>query len=159
MALIHAQEVAGEERGLVAAGAGPDFEDDAALVGSVLRQQGDEDLAGARLDLGAGRVALLIGEVAELGIGGGIGDQRLGLFQRGLRLTPGRDCRDHGIEFGQFLRELDGAYRLGGVVDLVGRGGMARHDDVETILGELERHSMNSWKEREKRQRRRNQRR
>ena len=39
IALVHAEEIAGEQRRLVAAGAGADFEDGALLVGGVLGQQ------------------------------------------------------------------------------------------------------------------------
>ena len=53
VALVHAEEIAGEERRLVAAGAGADFEDGALLVGRVL---GEEQAADG---LGQGRDALV----------------------------------------------------------------------------------------------------
>ena len=39
IALIHPQQVAGEQRRLVAPGAGPDFQDRGARIGRVLRQK------------------------------------------------------------------------------------------------------------------------
>ena len=44
VALVHAEQVAGEQRGLVAAGAGADFEDGVVVVHRVLRQQRELDL-------------------------------------------------------------------------------------------------------------------
>ena len=43
VALIHAEQIAGEQRRLVAAGAAADFEDDGLFVGLVLGQQQDAD--------------------------------------------------------------------------------------------------------------------
>src|SRR4030081_3046780 len=43
-ALIHPEQVAGKKRGLVAAGAGADFQHDVAIVHRVLGQQRDADL-------------------------------------------------------------------------------------------------------------------
>ena len=39
IALVHAEQVAREQRRLVATGTGPDFEDDIALIGRILGQQ------------------------------------------------------------------------------------------------------------------------
>ena len=50
VALVHAEQVAGEQRRLVAAGAGPDFDDRALLVGRVLGQEQEPDLLGQVLD-------------------------------------------------------------------------------------------------------------
>ena len=47
IALIHAEQVAGEQRRLVAAGAGADFEDGVLVVGGILGQQQDLDVASA----------------------------------------------------------------------------------------------------------------
>ena len=141
IALVHAQQVAGEERGLVAAGAGPDLEDDAALVGRVLRQQRDQDLAGAGVDLDAGGIALLIGEVAELGIGRGVVDQRLGLGQRRhARWRQAAMAATTGSSSDSSLASSTVRTASRRRVDLVAGGGMARHDGVETILGKRKRH-------------------
>ena len=119
---------------------GPDLDDDAALVGGVLRQQCQQDLAGPRLDLDAGCVALLEGEVAEFGFGRRIGDQPFRLGQRLLCAAPGGDRLHHRVELRQLLGELDRARGVGSTVDLVGRGGMTRDDGFETILGQWQRH-------------------
>ena len=50
VALVHAEEVAGEERRLVAAGAGAHFEDGAAVVGRVARHEQHAKLVAQRLD-------------------------------------------------------------------------------------------------------------
>ena len=44
IALIHAEEVADENRRFIAAGAGPDFEDDIALIGGILGHQKELEL-------------------------------------------------------------------------------------------------------------------
>ena len=44
VALIHAEQDAGEQRGLVAAGAGADFENDVAVIHRILRNEMDADL-------------------------------------------------------------------------------------------------------------------
>ena len=49
VALVHAEQVAGEQRGLVAAGAGADFQDHVALVHRVLGQQREAQLLASAL--------------------------------------------------------------------------------------------------------------
>ena len=73
VALIHAEQIAGEQRRLVAAGAGADFEDGALLVRGVL---GQEELGHHIAQLGDPPVealGLFAGDLAHLGIG----EQRL----------------------------------------------------------------------------------
>ena len=87
IALVHAEQVAGEQRRLVAAGAGADFEDGVLLVGGILRQQQELDVVLQRLDALArapgssasasariSRVGRLVGEhrleIGELVFGG-----------------------------------------------------------------------------------------
>ena len=104
---IHAEEVAGEQRRLVAAGAGADFEDGAFLVGRVLRQQRDAQFLFERREPHARLGALALGKAAHLGIELGIFQKR---FDTGdfLRLAAiGADRRDDIIEFGQFARQGD----------------------------------------------------
>ena len=69
-AFVHAEQVGGEQRGLVAAGAGADFEHRRALVGAVAREHGDGE---AVLGLGqplAQLGQLLVGQRLHFGIGG-----------------------------------------------------------------------------------------
>ena len=51
IALVHAEEIAGEKRRLVAAGPGAHFEDGAAVVGRVARDEKDAELVAQLLDL------------------------------------------------------------------------------------------------------------
>ena len=74
VALVHAEQVAGEQRGLVAAGAGADFEDDVALVHRILGQQRELDLLLQRGALLLQRRLLGLRHRAHLGVGLGIGD-------------------------------------------------------------------------------------
>ncbi len=69
VALVHAEQVAGEQRRLVAAGAGADFEHRRLVVGGVARQQLERQRAlGERQRLGDRR-RLRLGHLAHLGIG------------------------------------------------------------------------------------------
>ncbi len=69
--------IAREQRGLVAAGAGADFEDDVALVHRILRQQCELDLLLQAFELVAQVAAFVVGDLAHLGVGRGVVDQRL----------------------------------------------------------------------------------
>jgi len=96
-ALIHPEQVAGEKRGLVAAGAGADFQHDVAIVHRVLGQQRHADLlcsstlrassvsrsvcAMARISGSVAGSAISASIPAIFGIGGAVGfhsvDQRI----------------------------------------------------------------------------------
>src|SRR5207248_2640860 len=78
---VHAVEVAGEQGGLVAAGAGPDLQDEAveALAGVLQQEVFEPVLEGGAA--GAQRGQLLLGQGARLG-GGGTGEQGRGLPDR-----------------------------------------------------------------------------
>ena len=78
IALVHAEQIGGEQRRLVAAGAGADFQDGVALVGRVLRQQHD-----ASRSRSSSRQALLRGAASSSAIAfmSGIGGHRLGVLQ------------------------------------------------------------------------------
>ena len=66
IALIHAIEIAGEQRRLVAAGAGADFEDDVALVHRILGQQGEPDFLLQRLPLASRAAGALRSATARI---------------------------------------------------------------------------------------------
>ncbi len=68
IALVHAEQVAGEQRRLAAAGAGPDLEDRALLVGRVPRQEQLPDGIDQDLDPLVESGGLLAGDLAHLGI-------------------------------------------------------------------------------------------
>src|SRR6516162_11864219 len=74
IALIHAIEIAGEQRRLVAAGAGADFEDDALLVHRVLGGERKADVVLERVALGFEQWLLLARDRAHGGLGRGIRD-------------------------------------------------------------------------------------
>ncbi len=107
IALVHAEEIAGKERGLVAAGAGADLEDDVALVHRVLGQQ-------RQLDLSFERRALLLefrplGERhrAHFGVGCGIRNERIEALDLGDDAAIVLHRPDDRSELGEFARELD----------------------------------------------------
>ncbi len=68
VALVHPEHVAGEERGLVAAGAGPDLEQDVLVVVRVLRDQEEGDLGVERVALRLEGPGLLVGHLPQLGV-------------------------------------------------------------------------------------------
>ena len=76
IALIHAEQVAGEQRRFVAAGAGADFEDGVLVVGLVLRQQQQLDVALQRCDALLQLRQLGLGQRPHLGIGRPVGEHR-----------------------------------------------------------------------------------
>ena len=112
VALVHAEQVAGEQRGLVAAGAGADFEDDVALVHRVLGQQREPDLllqrGSALLRAPASRLAAMR---AHLGVGRGIGEQRFEPGDLGGDVAIGLDGLDDGPKLGEFARQLHVGFR------------------------------------------------
>src|SRR5690606_6212994 len=97
---VHAQQVAGEDRGLVAAGAGADLQVRAAVVARIARYQQRHELFLERVQAGLSRGDLLLGQVAQLGVvahllrrlevGAGAGLVR---HRRRQRLEPGELAR------------------------------------------------------------------
>jgi hypothetical protein len=80
VALVHAEQVAGEQRRLVAAGAGADFEDGVALVHRVLGQQLQRiSLPAFRLSSSSRRSASAISRISNRMVG--IGEQRLDVLE------------------------------------------------------------------------------
>ena len=86
IALIHAKQHAREQRGLVAAGAGADFQDDVALVHRVLRQQIELDLLFQAFERSrkSRRSSSAISRISRIGLG--VVDQRLDV--RAVRWRP-----------------------------------------------------------------------
>ena len=103
VALVHAEEIGGEQRRLVAAGAGADLQDGVLLVGRVLGQQ---HALHRPLQLGQ---ALLEGRGLLLGhrLHVGIGRHGLGILELALGLAPFADGFDQRTEIGIFLRGRD----------------------------------------------------
>jgi len=72
---VHAKQVAGEQRRLVAAGPGADFQDDVAFVVGVLGQQRDLDVAAHRLQRRLRLVGLRRRDLPHFRVERGIGEQ------------------------------------------------------------------------------------
>ena len=98
---IHPQQVGGEQRGLVAAGAGPDLQDGVALVGLVLGQQQELHLLlefrNARLE----NRKLLLGHRLHLGIG----EHGVEIVALAFGRLERMDALDQRREVGIFLRQ------------------------------------------------------
>ena len=78
--------------GFVAAGAGADFEDDVALVHRVLGQQRELELLLELLALvGCSARRSVVRQLAHLGVGRGVGDQRLEIGELGRDAAIGLD--------------------------------------------------------------------
>ena len=102
VALVHAQEVAREQRRLVAAGAGADLQDRVLVVGRVLGQQQQPHLP-LQLGQASRELALLrLHQIRHVGIA----RHRAELAQFALDRPVGLDGRHHRAEVGKFLGEL-----------------------------------------------------
>src|SRR5579883_2750014 len=102
IALVHAEQVAGEQRGLIAAGPGANFQNYVALVHGVLGQERHPDLL---LDGGTARFKsglLLGGQRAHFRIGRAVRDQRVETGDLAHHIAIGPDGRDHRPELGKF---------------------------------------------------------
>ncbi len=113
IALIHAEQIAGEQSRLLAAGPGAQFENGALLVGGILGQELQLQLPLQRLDLGVDRFKLCFRKRGHLAVGGRLVDQRLqiGTFLgRAPELVDGGDDR---IELGEFAGEPHIALLIG----------------------------------------------
>ena len=112
VALVHAEQVAGKQRRLVAAGAGADFEDGVLLVGRVLGQEQYLDVLPERLDalFDAGQVGL--GQRPHLGVGALVGEHRFEVGAFAFRPEQLPDPRRNILKLGIFGRELDIGLRI-----------------------------------------------
>ena len=84
-ALVHAQQVAGEQRGLVAASPGANLEHCGALVGGVARQQLQRERALGFGQLVADVLRFRRGHFLELGLGGWIGEHAVQHLELGAQ--------------------------------------------------------------------------
>ncbi len=103
IALVHAEEIAGEQRRLVAAGPGTDLEDGTLLVSRVLGKEEHADPVGQRLDLLVERLRLLLGHRRHLRVA----DQRLEVVALGFSLPQVLDRLAHRFELGALAAKLD----------------------------------------------------
>src|SRR5665647_611070 len=79
VARVHARQVAGEQRRLVAAGAGADLDDHVLGVVGVAREHAYADLFAELLEPAAALAELLLREVAHLGVGGVVAEEDFGV--------------------------------------------------------------------------------
>ncbi len=91
VAAVHAEQVAGEDRRLVAAGAGAHFDKAGAFVVRIFRQQQHLQLLLQPLALGARLLQLFLRHIAHLGIV----QHHLGGFDIFLRLLPRAETLGH----------------------------------------------------------------
>ena len=104
IARVHAEQVAGEQRRFVAAGAGADFQEDVALVVGVLGQQ---QLLQIDFDLRQLRLALSAISASANSFISGSASISWAVVQVLLALAARRwYCADHRREFGMFARQL-----------------------------------------------------
>ena len=105
IALIHAKEDTREECRFVAAGAGAHFEDGAAIVGGVARNEEHAKLGLQPLDPIFELTLFVLGERAHLTIRCRIGDQRVGFGKLALRVAERARLLRHRIELGELARK------------------------------------------------------
>ena len=113
VALIHAEEIAGEERRLLAAGAGAHLEDRALLVGGILGQQLHLELVLELLDLLVEGTDLFFGERRHVLFRGRIVDQLLQALALAKSRAERVDGGDNRIELGELPREAHIAFLVG----------------------------------------------
>ena len=128
--LIHAEQIAGEQRRLVAAGAGADFENDIALIHRVLGQQREPQFLLERRAPCFKFGLFGFGDRAHLGVGRRVRDQAGHAVEFVLRRAKGIDRIDHRRQLGEFARQLDeglGRQRGGRVRAPTRHGGRRAH--------------------------------
>ena len=125
------EEIAGEERRLVAARAGPHFQDRVTLVGDVLWQQRDADRLGHGFGLCPGDGELRARHRPHLRVEAGIRQHRLEVGALLLLGAESFDRRDHRLEVAEFPRERG----IFGAADALGQ---ARADFLVTAQDEIE---------------------
>jgi hypothetical protein len=104
IALIHAEQIGGEQGGFLAAGSGAHFQDGVASVVGVLGQQGEADFGLDFRQTILGGVEFLLRQGSHLGIVG-LARQRLRLGHVVLDFFPGGDGFDQGAEFRHLARQ------------------------------------------------------
>ena len=114
VALVHAEQVGGEQRGLVAAGAAADLDDRVLLVGGVARQEGDLQLLLEPREQRREPLLLLAPELALLLVARA--QQVARVVQRLPRVAEAPSQLDDGFEVRPLARDLRHAPVVGGHV-------------------------------------------
>ena len=134
VAAVHAEEVGGEKRRLVAAGARPHLQDGALLVGRILGQEVHPQVL---LEIGQARFQpgeLLARHRCQLLVGGGIGQQRLELTALGLRLAQRLDGGHDRVELGELPGQLHAGCLRNALVEL-GLDALPALNELVELLG------------------------
>ena len=132
---VHAKQIAGEQRRLVSARAGPDLEDRAALVGGVLGQERNPDRLGHRFRFGLGGGELGFGHGAHVRVEVRLLQERLEVRALLFLGLEGLDRRDHRLELAELARQR----RILRPGDALGEAGgdflVAAQDEIEIVVG------------------------
>ena len=134
---VHAEQVAGEQGGFVATGAGPHFQEQVGFVARILghQQQGQLLVEHRQALLGGGN--FLLGQFAQLGVGA----HGLGGLQVALGLGVGGQSGGHRFELGVFLGQRAEARVVG---QYAGVGQHAGHFLV--ALGQVFELTAKAWR-------------
>ncbi len=139
IALIHPVEVAGEQRRLVATGAGADFQDHVAIVHRVLGDQCEPDVLFQGVALVLQQRTLLAGDGAHVRVGRGIGDDVIEVGDFGDGVAVGLHLFHHRRDLGELAGELHIGFRRQLAGEFGRERGVARQHDVELGFGEHDR--------------------
>ena len=135
IALVHAEEVAGKQRGFVAAGAGADFEDRVVVVHRVLRAATPARICCASSSLpSCNACRSASASLRIVGVGRRIVDQRREIGDFPVGSAIGLDRFDHRAELGEFARQLDVGLRAQAARKLALHQGMAGKQRVQFLL-------------------------
>ena len=104
--LVHAEQIAAEERGFLPAGTGANLQDGVALVGFVRRQEEDLERLLLRGQIRHQRGALVLRQRPHLGLALGVVGHRLELVDLVAGGTQRRDRVHDRRELGEFARKL-----------------------------------------------------
>jgi hypothetical protein len=107
IALVHLQQVGGEQRRLVAAGTGADFHNGRGIVGSIARQERYAQVVIQLFQRLLQFGAFFFRQRLDLVFSGGIGEQGIGVADPHLCLAIGARRLDHRRQFGMLAGELD----------------------------------------------------
>src|SRR5262249_565949 len=107
IALLHPEQIAGEERGLIAAGAGADFQDHVAFVHRILRDECELDLPLECRPFLLELRPFCGGHRAHFGIGGRVSDESVEAVDLRNNAAIALHRLDDGSEFGKFAREFN----------------------------------------------------
>ena len=135
-ALVHPEQVAGEQRGLIAAGAGADFQNDVALVHRIFRHQRLADVLRERVAPRLQRRLLGLGERAHVAIRPGIVQHRVEVGDLALDRAVGLDRLDRRRQLGELARQPHEGVALGPGGEFVLDGAVTRKERIELWRGE-----------------------